>query len=117
MFRKFFRFLFFIAISIAAFILVHVKNNALMEYLNAAMIGAVAGLILFIAFSLLFPVKKKVILKSGVDDRNGRNNRNVRRSSNIERQRPNRRVERRPSNRDRRYQDTDKIRIDGEIKK
>ena len=112
MFKSLVRFLFFVIISIAAFIYVHVKNNSLMEYLNAAMIGAVAGLILFIAFSLLFPVRKKATIKAQAN-----RDRQMRRSDRMERQRPRRRADRRPSNRDRRFQDTDKIRVEREIKK
>lgn len=122
MFKKFTRLVIFIALSIAAFVIVHVKNNTYVEYKYAILIGAVVGLLLFIAFSILFPSKKN----NQVENRRNSNNRRTtgeresrgkddpRPRSNNNRNNGDSRVrsrssQARPQRNRRAYQDTDRI--------
>lgn len=66
MFRAFFRFIFFIVVCILFFIWVHVINFTMKEYIIALAIGAISGLVLFIVYTILFPIKKKKRDKSSI---------------------------------------------------
>lgn len=108
MVRRLFSFLFFEIVAIAFFFLVHVTKPGIKEYSIALLLGAISGLILFIFYIILFPRKKKSSQKVKPERVNRVDDRQLRR----EKQERSHRRPPREVNRDRHYQDTDKIYID-----
>lgn len=106
MIRASIRFLFFIIGSILFFVIVHVVKPSLLNYLIAVLVGFVVGLLLFIIYNILFPIKKKQVtfnekIEKRTPNLEERNKLNVRKDD----------LQRKHNN-ERHFQDTDKIYID-----